>query len=122
MNRNTKLFLMFGPFVLFFTALALMVSDARHPSIRRDECVVTGTGQQAQAFKAKGRLIYRQSDNLNHDVSLRCEQFGTLVLNDTQLFITPVEIGQGAWVSLKRYQFLPERWMVSIYTGPEKKQ
>lgn len=121
MNRKTKLFLMFGPFLIFFAALALMVSDARHPSIQRDECRVIGTGQQAQTFKAKGRIIYQQSDNLNNDVSLRCDKLGTLILNDAQLFITPVETGQGAWVSRKHYQFLPDRWMVSVYTGPPKK-
>ena len=121
MNRNLKLFLMFGPFILFFAALAFMVNDARHPSIQSDECIVTGTGKEAQAYKAKGRLIYRQSDDINSDVSLRCQKFGILILNDTQIFMTPIEIGQGAWVSLKRYQFLPERWMVSVYTGPEQK-
>lgn len=121
MNRNLKIFVMFGPLVLFFAALAVMVNDARHPNVLNDECIVTGTGKEAQPYKAKGRLIYQQSDNINNDVSLRCQKLGILALNDTQLFITPVEIGQGAWVSLKHYQFLPDRWMVSVYTGPEEK-
>lgn len=120
MNRKLTLFLMFGPFVLFFSALAVLVNDARHPDILRDECVVTGTGAEAQPFKSKSQLIYRQSENIKHDVSLRCQKLGPLMLNDIQLFITPIKIGQGAWVSLKKYQILPQRWMVSVYTGKEE--
>ncbi|WP_303675047.1 hypothetical protein [Vampirovibrio chlorellavorus] len=120
MNRKVTLFLMFGPFILFFVGLGVLVNDARHPSTLRDECVVTGTGAEAQPFKDKARFIYRQSENIKHDVSLRCQKLGPLMLNDIQLFITPIKIGQGAWVSLKQYHILPKRWMVSVYTGKEE--
>lgn len=119
MNRNLKIFLMFGPFVMFFAALAFMVNDARHPSTLSDECIVTGTGRSAQKYKGQGREIYHQSNKVTNDVSLRCQKLGILTLNDSQLMITPIKIGQGAWVSLKQYNILPERWMVSVYTGKE---
>jgi hypothetical protein len=111
---------MFGPFVLFFAALTVMVNDARHPRLISDECVITGTGRDAQKARVTSRLIYRHSSNMNHDVSLRCQKLGKLMLNDSQLLITPVKIGQGAWVSQKKYNLLPERWMVSVYTGKEQ--
>lgn len=120
MNRNLKLFLMFGPFVMFFAALALMVNDARHPSTLKDECIVTGTGRSAQQYKGQGREIYHHSDKVAHDISLRCQKLGVLTLNDSQLMVTPVKIGQGAWVSHKHYNLLPDRWMVSVYTGKEQ--
>lgn len=122
MSRQSKLFLMFLPFVLFFAALAFLVNDMRHPDIVADQCVVTATGEDVQAYKAQALEIYRQSDNNLNDVSLRCNRFGALVLNDTQLFITPVKSGQGAEVQRKQYHILPERWMVSVHTGPEKKK
>lgn len=119
MNRKIKLFLMFGPFVLFFAVFAVLVTDARHPAITKDECIISGTGNEAQKYKRTSQELYHQSDNINNDVSLRCEKMGNLFLNDTQIFITPVETGQGAWVSLKEYRYLPKRWMVSVYTGKE---
>ena len=120
MSRQTKLILMFAPFVLFFAGLAYLVNDMRHPAITGDQCVVTGTGADAQAFREESREIYRQSDNTLNDVSLRCNRFGSLLLNDSQIFITPVKSGQGADVQLKQYHLLPQRWMVSVHTGPEK--
>lgn len=121
MSRKTKLMFMFSPFALFFIALAVLVNDLRHPALTGDECVVTGTGTDAQPYKSHGREIYRQSNNPQNDVSLRCNRFGTLLLNDVQLFITPVKSGQGAQVQLKEYRILPRRWMVSVYTGKERK-
>lgn len=121
MNRNLKLFLMFGPLVIFFIGLAVMVNDARHPVVVEDKCVVTGTGEDAQKARGLSRVIYRQSDNVENDVSLRCRQLGNLMLNDTQLFITPIKSGQGAFISRKDYQILPDRWMVSVYTGKSAK-
>lgn len=118
MSYNTKLALMFGPFVLFFAGLAVMVHDLRHPVASNDQCVVTGTGSDAQPYKGRGIFIYRQSNNVQHDISLRCNRLGTVLLNDLQLFINPVKSGEGAWVSRKQYHFLPDRWSVSVYTGP----
>lgn len=121
MTRQTKLTLMFAPFVLFFAGLAYLVNDLRHPAITGDQCVITATGADVQAYRAEGREIYRHSENKQNDVSLRCNRFGTLLLNDSQIFITPVKSGQDAEVQLKQYHILPQRWIVSVHTGPEKK-
>lgn len=122
MTRKTKLIFMFSPFVLFFVGLAILVNDLRHPALTGDDsCVVTAIGKDVQSYKSQGHEIYRQSNNPQNDVSLHCNRFGTLLLNDAQMFITPVKSGQGAQVQLKEYQVLPKRWMVSVHTGKEKK-
>jgi len=117
MSRRTKLILMFAPLVLLFAALVLVVGDMRHPTVQKDRCVITAVGTDAQDKHSNGQFIYRQSENRRHDVSLQCNRFGNLLLNDFQLFITPIQSGQAADVSLKIYRYLPERWLVSVYTG-----
>lgn len=117
MNRPVQLSLMFAPFLIFFVGLGIVVQDMRHPVTLNDQCVITGTAGDAQKFKKGSAFIYRQSNDLLNDVSLRCDRLGTLMLNDAQLFITPVKSGQGAKVTRKQYQFLPDRWMVSVFTG-----
>ena len=120
MKRQSKIILMFAPFALFFVGLALLVHDMRHPTSSVDSCIVTGVGQDAQPYKATSPFLYRQGDNPLHDVSLRCNRFGVVMLNDAQLFITPVGSGEGAQVIRRTYRFLPERWMVSVRTGEKQ--
>ncbi len=117
MTRQTQLLLMFSPFALFFIGLTLLVNDMRHPVAAEDRCVVTGVGRDAQLYKPKAPYLYKQSENQLQDVSLRCDHMGIVMLNDAQLFITPVNSGQGAHVTRKTYQFLPDRWMVNVRTG-----
>jgi hypothetical protein len=112
-----KVFLMFAPFVLFFGGLAGLVNDMRHPSTLSDQCKISATGKDVSELHIGGPYIYKQSNNALNDVSLECNRFGTLLLNDVNLFITPLAKGQTAYVSRKRYQFIPERWMVSVRTG-----
>jgi hypothetical protein len=114
-----KLLLMFAPFVLFFAGLALLVNDMRHPLISNDQCIVTGTGSDAQKYRGRGVFLFRHSENIRHDVSLRCDRMGTVLLNDMQVFITPVKSGQGAQISRKQYHLLPDRWAVNVNTGHE---
>lgn len=117
MSRNAKLTLMFAPFLLFFGGFIAVVSDLKHPAVSRDQCIVTAVGQDAQKDGVGGSFIYRQSENRLHDVRLRCNRLGSLLLNDTQLFVTPVKSGQAAKVSLQQYRLWPDRWTVSVYTG-----
>jgi hypothetical protein len=117
MSRNTKLFLMFAPLAIFFVMLAGLVDDMRHPVVGRDQCVVTATGVDAQPYKSQGPFIYRQSDNIIHDIALRCNQHGILMLNDIQLMQTPIKSGQAANLTEKKYHYLPTRWLVSVQTG-----
>ena len=119
MNYKLKLLLMFGPFAVFFVALAFLVNDMRHPLVSHDQCMVTGTGSDAQKYKGRGVFLYRHSDNIRQDVSFRCDRLGTLLVNDPQVFITPVKSGQGAHISRKQYHILPDRWSVSVNTGHE---
>lgn len=121
MNRNQKLFWMFAPLALGFVILIALVHDARNPAVAYDNCVVTATGTDVARFKPTSRELYRQSENVLNDVSLHCNRLGNLVLNDTQIFVTPIKSGQGADLSHKTYHILPERWLVSIHTGPESK-
>jgi hypothetical protein len=120
MTRKSRIILMFAPFVLFFVGLSVLVNDMRHPVLSEDRCVVTGVGQDAQRYKHQGPYLYKQSENQLRDVSLRCDRLGVVMLNDAQLFITPVNSGEGARVSRKQYQWLPDRWMVSIRTGEKQ--
>lgn len=120
MTRKSKIILMFAPFALFFVGLSVLVNDMRHPVLSEDRCVVTGVGRDAQQYKPKAPFLYKQSDNQLRDVSLRCDRLGVVMLNDAQLFITPVNSGEGARVSRKSYQFLPDRWMVSVRTGEKQ--
>jgi hypothetical protein len=108
---------MFAPLAAFFIGLTMLVGDMRHPSVTDDQCVVTGSGLSAQAHKPHSAYIYRQSGNALNDVSLRCNRMGRLMLNDAQLFLTPVKAGQAAHVARKRYQLLPDRWAVDVRTG-----
>ena len=117
MTRQTKLILMFAPFALFFVGFAALVHDMRHPSYFEDSCIVTGVGRDAQKYKANHPYLYQQSTNPLRDVSLRCNRLGVVMLNDAQLFITPVSSGEGAKVSRKHYRFLPDRWEVDVRTG-----
>jgi len=117
MTRQSKMILMFAPFALFFVGLTVLVNDMRHPVASEDHCIVTGVGQDAQQYKGRSVFIYRQSENPLQDVSLRCNRTGLVMLNQAQLFITPVKSGQGANITHKRYHFLPDRWMVSVRTG-----
>lgn len=116
-TRNTKLILMFAPLILAFGVLALLVRDMRNPVVAAEQCKVTAIGSNVQTNQ--GYFIYRQSGNRQHDVSLHCPGMGDLLLNDRQLFITPIKSGQAASVFRRRYQFLPERWMVSVHTGKQ---
>jgi hypothetical protein len=120
MTRKSKIILMFAPFALFFVLLAVLVNDMRHPVISEDRCVVTGVGRDAQKYKPQAPYLFKQSENQLRDVSLRCDRFGIVMLNDAQLFITPVNSGEGARVSRKSYQFLPVRWMVSVRSGEKQ--
>jgi hypothetical protein len=121
MNRNFKLLLMFTPLALLFFVLSVVVNDLRHPETSQDYCKVTAVGMEAAVYRPSGHYIYKQSENPLHDVSLQCSQSGPLMLNDLQLRQTPVQKGQDAEIKHKRFQFLPERWAVSVHTGPEKK-
>ena len=120
MTRQTQILLMFAPFVLYFIGLTVLVNDMRHPRSAEDRCVVTGVGRDAQPYKPKAPYLYKQSENQLQDVSLRCDRLGIVMLNDAQLFITPVNSGQGAHVTHKSYQFLPDRWMVNVRTGEKQ--
>ena len=120
MTRQSKIILMFAPFALFFVGLPVLVNDMRNPVSSEDRCVVTGVGQDAQKYKANSPFLYKQSENPLQDVSLRCDHLGVVMLNDAQLFITPVKSGEGAHVVHKTYQFLPERWDVSVRTGEKQ--
>lgn len=120
MTSKTKLILMFSPLALFFVGLPLLVHDMRNPVSSEDRCVVTGVGQDAQKFKLTSPFLYKQSENPLEDVSLRCDRLGVVMLNDAQLFITPVKSGEGAHVSHKSYHYLPERWIVSVRTGEKQ--
>lgn len=117
MSKQSKIILMFAPFALFFLGLAVLVNDMRHPVASEDRCVVTGVGQDAQPYKAQSPFLYRQSNDPLQDVSMRCDRMGVVMLNDAQLFMTAVKSGQGAHITRKRYQFLPDRWMVNVRTG-----
>lgn len=117
MSPKTRIILMFVPLVLFFAGLIVLVGDMRSPEVASDQCVITATGTDVQQ-PGRRSYIYRQSSNALNDVSMRCDRMGTLLLNDVQLFLTPVKAGQAANISRKRYQFLPDRWMVNVHTGP----
>ncbi len=121
-QSKTKLILMFAPLVLFFIGFAALVGDMKHPVTTRDQCTVSATGPDVSAYQSQGRYIYRHTENPAHDVSLRCNRFGTLLLNDRQLFMSSIKRGQAASVALRQYRILPERWAVSIHTGPEPKK
>jgi len=120
MTRKSKITLMFAPFALFFVGLPILVHDMRHPVLSGDRCVVTGVGQDAQKYKATSPFLYKQSENPLQDVSLRCDRLGVVMLNEAQLFLTPVKSGEGAHIKRKTYQFLPERWDVSVRTGEKQ--
>lgn len=120
MTKNLKLTLMFAPLAVLFIGLAVAVNDLRHPETTVDECKIMAVGPAASSYKAYGRYIYRQSENPLHDVSLQCNHGGLLLLNDLQIRQTPVKRGQDAQVQHKRFHFLPERWAVSVHTGPSK--
>lgn len=121
MNRNLKLTLMFAPLALAFAGFAVIVQDIRHPRLTQDHCIVTATGNDVKAYRSAGHYIYRQSENPQQDVSLRCERYGTLLLNDLQLMQTPIKSGQDAYIRHKGFQYFPERWEVSVHTGPNEK-
>jgi hypothetical protein len=120
MNRNIKIVLMFAPLLLFFVGLVIVVDDLRHPQVTQERCTVTGTGADAQPFKAQGAFLYKNSENIIHDVSLRCDRHGVVLINDSQLQQTPVKSGQGANLVTKQYHHLPTRWQLSVHTGPQK--
>jgi hypothetical protein len=120
LGQTTKIFLMFAPLAAFFIGLSVLVGDMRHPDVMDDQCVVTGSGLSAQSHKPNSAYIYRQSSNVLNDVSLRCNRMGRLMLNDAQLFLTPVKAGQSAHVARKRYRFIPDRWAVDVQTGLPK--
>jgi hypothetical protein len=119
-NQKTKLFLMFAPMALFFVGLAVLVNDMRHPLTVSDECLISAVGKDVAPFKARATYIYQQSSNELNDVSLQCARMGTLLLNDVNLFITPVAKGQKAAIARRRYHYLPDRWEVSVTTGKKK--
>jgi hypothetical protein len=120
LGQTTKIFLMFAPLAAFFIGLSVLVGDMRHPDVMDDQCVVTGSGLSAQSHKPYSAYIYRQSGNELNDVSLRCNRMGRLMLNDAQLFLTPVKAGQSAHVARKRYRFIPDRWAVDVRTGVQQ--
>ncbi|HEY9745841.1 MAG TPA: hypothetical protein V6C99_06445 [Oculatellaceae cyanobacterium] len=115
MNKNLKIGLMFAPLGIFAIVLAVGVYDLRHPSVTIEQCLVTDVGLDVTAHKRSGRMIYRQSENALHDLSLRCQKSGDLRLNDLQLRQTPVKRGQMAEVVHKQFSFLPERWLISVH-------
>lgn len=119
--RNIKLAAMFLPLLLFFIGFSLIVNDLRHPQVREEQCTVTAVGPDAIAFLKQSTVLYRQSNNPLHNVSLHCPTLGTLFLNNVQLMQTPIKKGQLADVKYKHFQFLPENWAVSVHTGLEKK-
>lgn len=120
MNRNLKLILMFAPLALLFIVLSIVVDDLRHPQSTMDQCKVTAVGVEAAAYRPSTPYIYRQSENPMHDITLQCNHEGPLLLNDLQLRQTPVKRGQDAEVVHKHFHFLPDRWAVSVHTGPIK--
>lgn len=117
MNRNTKLVLMFGPLLLFFAALITLVNDMRHPSLTHDRCQVIATGTAVGKLRTPDNVLYQQSSNPLNDVAFQCNEFGEAVLNDTQLFATPIKKGHGATITRKKYQYLPVMWSVEVHTG-----
>lgn len=120
LRRNTKLFLMFAPLLALFAGLVVMVDDMRNPAVENDQCVIMATGVEASRDQSQGHYIYRQSGSQLNDVSLQCKRLGTLLLNDTHLFLHPIKKGQAVSISHKEYRLLPERWLVNVRTGPQQ--
>jgi hypothetical protein len=115
-----KLVLMFGPLVLFFAALFMLVNDMRHPVLTKDRCTVIATGTAVGKLRTPDNVLYQQSSNPLNDVAFQCDRFGEAILNDTQIFTTTVKTGHGATITRKDYRYLPVRWAVEVNTGKEK--
>jgi len=110
------LMLMFVPLALVFTAIGLMTFDLKHPLTDTYTCQVLDVGRAAAQYKTPENTLYTASGNPLHDIGLNCARIGVVVVNDFDVFLTPVL--QGAPVSLqhKNYRWLPARWQLAIRT------
>ncbi len=122
MNRNLKLVLMFAPLALLFVGLIIIVNDMRHPLVSQETCIITGVGLDAQPYKAQGPYLYKNSTNPLYDVSMRCDRRGVVLVNETQLLQTPIKSGEAAHMTVKHYQYLPQRLLVDVDTGKPPSQ
>lgn len=117
MNRTVKLILLFAPLAIFFSAFIVIVQDLRRPATTTDHCLVAAVGTEVLPLRGQGPYIYKHGDNVLHDLALRCDQRGLMLLNDAQLSLTPVKRNQVVDLTLKTYRYLPRRWMLGIHTG-----
>jgi len=116
LSRNAKIFWMFAPLVVAGILLAVMVNDERHPRTDTDTCMVIAVGDGAHALRTPQNTIYAHDDNPLHDVAMRCQRRNTVVINDMDVFYSPVHEGNGAVITHRVYRFLPTRWHVDIST------
>ncbi len=117
MQRALKLILMFAPLVAFFIGFALFSQDIRQPATSTDRCIVVAAGSDVWPLRKQASYIYKHGNNVLHDLALRCDTNGLILLNDTQLGYTPIQSGQAVELSIKTYHWLPKRWLLQIHTG-----
>jgi hypothetical protein len=117
MNRTIKLILLFAPLAIFFSVFIVIMVDLRQPVTMTDRCVVAAVGTEVWPLRGQGPYIYKHGGNVLHDLALRCEHGGLMLLNDEQLSLTPVKQGQPVDLTVKTYRYLPKRWLLGIHTG-----
>ena len=116
LSRNAKIFLMFAPLALGMLVLAVLVQDARHPQTDTDACMVIAVGAEASALRTPDNTLYAHDSEPVHDVAFHCTHRAVAVINDMDIFYSPVHEGNGAVVTHRVYRYLPERWHVDIHT------
>lgn len=116
-SRPLKLVLMFAPLALFFTGFAIFAQDIREPQTSTDRCMVAATGTDVWPLHNEAPYIYKHGNNVLHDLALRCDAQGLILLNDAQLGYTPVKSGEAVELTMKTYRYLPKRWLLQIHTG-----
>ncbi|MEM0950794.1 MAG: hypothetical protein AAGI66_01470 [Cyanobacteria bacterium P01_H01_bin.74] len=120
MQTRLKIVLAFLPLVLIFLVLFFLVPDIQNPGEDWDTCTIVATGPKATPYRKNSTVIYQHSKDSIHDVALQCRTLGSLVFNDLQRHLTPVEKGQSVSLRVLTYKYLPKRWTVNVTTNTEK--
>jgi hypothetical protein len=115
--RPLKLVMMFAPLAVFFIGFAILAQDIRQPETSTDRCMVAATGTDVWPLRREATYIYKHGNNVLHDLALRCDTHGLILLNDTQLGYTPIKSGEAVDLNIKTYRYLPKRWLLQIHTG-----
>lgn len=114
MRREQTLLLLFIPLLLLLGFLLFILPDLKHPAVTQDTCSVLGTGPAMAKYRTSTNMVYTQGASAIHDVALRCDHLGILMMNEPEPFSRSISPGDPAHIQHRVYKFGLDQWRAQV--------